>query len=59
MTTVWVTATVLQLLAEQGLGTAEATFTGTQLEAWLDGQLTRDQRTVFVGQLTNKVRERD
>lgn len=44
MTVVWVTATVLQLLAQHGMGAAGATFTATELAVWVKGQLTQEQR---------------
>lgn len=44
MAVVWVTATVLQLLAQQGLGRAGATFTATELAGWVGTALTQQQR---------------
>ncbi|TXI20191.1 MAG: hypothetical protein E6Q67_09525 [Roseateles sp.] len=44
MSQVWVTATVLQLLAQRGLGRVGATFLATELAQWVQGHLTQVQR---------------
>lgn len=49
MAVVWVTATVLQLLAAQGLSKAGASFTSTELNRWVQGKLSRTQRMQATG----------